>query len=96
MGPGATPEQLAAEANSKAHHVADDLALERIRQAGINIDLRGQIEKLDGKVDDLAKSVARAEGIAHGEGKTTRLWLGVVGLLVAAAGLAPHFMHGGH
>lgn len=93
---GATPEQIAYEANSAAHHALEDVRDVRARHAEVHVELRDKIDALDRRVGDLATSVAEARGEAKGQASSTRIWFAIVGVVLTVVGLLGPRLLGGH
>lgn len=96
MSPGATPQQLAAEANSAAHHVKDELRDHRAAQALVNIDVRDQLRIITNDVGELRVDVATMRGEIAGAGRASRWWSTGIGLLTSVAAFVAAYLLRGH
>lgn len=91
MGPiGATPVQLASEAVSAAHQVAEIAAHDRIRQAEVNVDFRDRFGRIDSMLSAIQRELGEIRGEAKGIAASQKGMVAWVGLAVAAVELLSH------
>jgi hypothetical protein len=83
---GATPLQIALEANSAAHHALDEVR-ELRREVGLRHD---DVRDL---IAAVGKDIASMRGEVQGESRATRRWLKLALTLAPVAGAAaPHVL----
>lgn len=91
---GAAPVAIATEALSAAHELARSHADERIRQAGVNVDVRARFDQVDLKIDGVRLELAEMRGEARGQAKSAKAATAWLALAVAAIELLSHLPWG--
>lgn len=87
---GASPAQLASEAVSAAHQVAEIQAMDRVRQAEVNVDFRLRFDRIDAALGLVSRELGEIRGEARGAATSQKSAVVWMGLAVAALELFSH------
>jgi hypothetical protein len=84
--------QIASEAQSAAHQIAETAAGDRIHQAEVNIDLRSRLDRIDYGVVLIQRELGEIRGEAKGQSATMKSALAFLGLAVGVIELLSHLV----